>query len=210
MMSSPALRIGCLVTAALLAGCAHDPGPPPSVDLAALHCAATPDLASATPLLFNPKKDSSLTFTIDGGAGCVETGGGRSLYRLFTLPDGGVPYIFSVSAQQWGNTILAPEVTLLGEDGAIKRHAQHTEFAFRGTGLTALFRSHADERVLMVSSDPEFAGHSLSRIVTATHETIVPVGTTAVAVYTGSDTAADLQLSPAGTVTITLSPLPDK
>lgn len=202
--------IGSVLAAFALSACAHDPGPPPQVDMGSLPCSTAPNLADAASIAFDPKNEKPVTVTFDGSLGCVANGGQRSLYKLFLLPATDRPYIIAVTAQFWGNTILAPRVLLLDKAGAVKREASHSDFAFRAAGLTALLRSHADENFLMVSSDPAFAGQTLSRIVTATHQSTMVAGPAVVSVYTGSDTTMDVQLSATGKLIITLEALPDK
>ncbi len=142
-------------------------------------------------------------------AGCLDEGGAKSLYKLFALPATQTPYIIAVSIQPWGNTMLAPRAFLLDAAGAVKRKTRHSDFAFRLEGLTALLRSHPDESYLMIASDPEFAGQSLSRIVTAVHQTTAAAGPVIFTMYTGSDEASSLQLLSTGSATVTLRSVPD-
>jgi hypothetical protein len=197
------------VVAALLAGCAHDPGPPPQVDLASAPCARSMDLARATPLLFDPKNEKSISVVLDGSSQCLEgADGARALYKLFALPKTSEPFILMVGASPWGNTLLAPRMALLDDKGAVKRSTTHADFTFRAHNLTALMRSHADETYLAVSSDTDVLGHSVSRITDSVRTNMVMAYPLFFQVYTGSDATTNYTLTPAGSLTVSLSPFP--
>ena len=67
-------------------------------------CTANPVLADAAPLAFDPQKPKDTIAVLDGHARCVNDGhGGRSLYRVFTLPQTTVPYVLLLTAPPWGN-----------------------------------------------------------------------------------------------------------
>lgn len=198
-----------LVLTALLAGCAHDPGPPPQVDLASVPCARSMDLAAAAPLSFDPKNEKTVATVLNASSQCVESAdGARALYKLFALPKTSEPFILMVSASPWGNTLLAPRIALLDEKGSVKRSTTHADFTFRAHNLTALMRSHADETYLAVSSDTDVLGHSVSRITDSVQANMVAAYPVFFEVYTGSDATTNYTLTPAGNLTVSLSPFP--
>jgi hypothetical protein len=181
------------------------------VDFSALSCAAKPELSGAVPLRFDPKKETVSNAILDGKAGCLEAANGtRVLYKVFELPQTDAPYIVRLTAAPWGDTILAPRAQFLDSDGGAKRSTGHADFTFRGNTLAAFLRSHADEKFLVVSSDPDVLGTSVSRINESVRTQAMSTGMVFFTMYTGSDTATNLVLSPAGNVGVTLSPVPAK
>jgi len=133
--------------------------------------------------------------------------GGRSLYRVFTLPHTGAPYLLLLSAPPWGSTLLAPQAIFLNDAGAVKRQSNRTDFIFRGDALSAALRSHPDETYLIVASDPAALGQAVARIDQSFSGQMYSAGTAFVNVYTGLDVTKNLVLTPAGTLTITTAPL---
>jgi len=167
------------------------------------------NLASATPLVFDPKNEKSVSLVLDGTSQCLEgADGARALYKLFALPTTGEPFILMVSASPWGNTLLAPRMALLDDKGAVKRSTTHADFTFRSHNLTALMRSHADETYLAVSSDTDVLGSSVSRITDSVQANTVVAYPLFFQVYTGSDSTTNYTLTPAGSFTVSLSPFP--
>jgi hypothetical protein len=206
------LRIAALILmAATLTGCAAKPAPPPVVDLTTMQCNESPVLGGAVLLAFDPKDDKQTPVLLDNSAGCLSgPNGSRMLYKVFELPHTGTPYILHVTAAPWANTILAPRAALLDESGIAKRTTSHADFTFRGNSLAAFLRSHDDERYLVVSSDPEVLGTSVTRINEGINQQMVAAGPVFMNYYSGSDTATNLILSAAGNAVIVISPLPAK
>jgi len=191
-----------------LAACATKPVPPPMVDLAAVHCESDLALGGATPVLFDPKNGKMTPGLIDGGAPCLaEKAGTRALYRVFTLPAAADSFVIDVRATPWANTILAPRVLMLDGNGRETRSATRADFTFRGQSLSTLLRSHDDERYLVVLSDSEMLGRTVSRIVEGVQTNMVFTPYAAVAYNTGTDRTNVMTLTPTGRVEVTLTPI---
>jgi hypothetical protein len=211
MNAAKRVHIAAISLTITLGGCAAKLPPPPTVDFATMQCSPAPILANATPLSFDPKNDKLIPVLLDSKADClVDANGSHALYRVFSLPDTDQPYILRVIAAPWGNTILAPRALLLDGAGSAKRTTTHADFTFRGNSLAAFLRSHSDEKYVVVSSDPEILGNSVTRINESTSQQMLAAGPVFFSVYTGSDTATNLTLSPAGNASVTISPLPAK
>jgi hypothetical protein len=190
-----------------LCGCAHDPGPPPVIDLAAMPCTAAISTADAAPLVLKPKDATQVETVLDSKSQCVDQAGrGRSLYKVFALPRSDAPYMVMVSANPWGNTILAPQLEFL-TGGKTTRTTTRADFTFRGESLSAVLRGHAGEDYLVVMTDRDAFGSSVSRITERVDPTVVPAYPYYFVMYNGSGKTTDLHLSPAGAVMVTIAPL---
>jgi hypothetical protein len=202
--------VGGAALFAVLCGCATEP-PPPVVDLTARQCATKPDLAQAQPLVFTPDKQQDVTVIYDNATACLEEQpGAKSLYRVFTLPSATQPYLITIASGIWGDTLFAPRVVFLAADGSVKRIVARTDFAFRGTMLSAILRNHADEAYLVVSSDPEVVGRAMSRIDDTTGAAPIVTGTGYFTLHTGAETTSTQVFSHGGKVTVSLAMLPAK
>jgi hypothetical protein len=198
-----------LIASLTVAGCAHNPGPPPSVNLSALSCAPSVSLEAPVALSFNPKKETVAALALDGSSKCLEEpSGAHSLYKLFALPEASDSYLIMVTATPWGDTILAPRLMFLDAEGAIKRVTAPSDFVFRGNNLSALLRSHPGETYMVVASDPQALGATVTRITDSTQSQMFGAGRAFFYVHTGSDTTANLSLLPAGSGMIVISALP--
>lgn len=203
--------IASALAAISLAACVHTPPPPPVVDLAGMQCSAAVRLDGAVPLVLDKDGEKRETALLDGHANCVEEAGGyRSLYRVFALPAMAAPSIITVSALPWGNTMLPPRATFLDASGKTVRQTTHADFTFRGPVLSALLRSHADENYLVVLSDAEVLGHSVSRISGSIQANYAAAGPVLFTMYTGHDTTTDLVFTPVGNVSVSIAPIPTK
>jgi hypothetical protein len=204
-------RTLCWALAAIsLSACVHTP-PPPVVDLAQMQCSPTVRLDGAVPLVLDKDGEKRETALLDGHADCVqEPNGYRSLYRVFALPAMAAPSVITVSAQPWGNTMLPPRATFLDASGKTVRETTHADFTFRGAVLSALLRSHAGENYLVILSDAEILGHSVSRISGSIQTNYAAAGPVLIAMYSGRDTTTNLVFTPVGNVTVSIAPIPTK
>jgi len=204
-------RLLILVAMFGMSACAHDPAPVPTFDLSTMACSPAPVVTSATELSWDGKNETPAAATIDGKAPCLEDGASqRSLYRVFKLPVAAAPYIISVAATPWSGTILAPRLLLLDADGVIRRSTSREDFTFRGTVLSALLRSHADETYLVVASDPAVTGQLISRISESVRANMIMAYPVVANFYTGSDSTTKLLFLPVGSLTVTFSAIPAK
>jgi len=204
-------RVIALAFAAIsLTACAHPQPPPPVVDLAQMQCSPAVRLDDATPLILDKDGEKRETALLDGNVHCVEEPSGyRSLYRVFALP-AMAPSIVTVSAQPWGNTMLPPRAAFLDASGKTVRETTHADFTFRGAVLSALLRSHPGESYLVLLSDADVLGHSVSRISGSIQTNYAAAGPVLIAMYTGRDTTTNLVFTPVGNVTVSIAPLPTK
>jgi pimeloyl-ACP methyl ester carboxylesterase len=105
-------------------------------------------------------------------------------------------------------TLLALRVLLYGSDGSLKREFSRRQIVFRGSALSVIFRGHADERYLVVASDPAAVGHQLSQVRDVTQGTMMAAYPFYFYVYSGTDATLKNILSQNGRVTVSLRPLP--
>ncbi|MGZ5925219.1 MAG: hypothetical protein ACXWLJ_00970 [Rhizomicrobium sp.] len=207
-----ASQIIALAFAAIsLAACAHPQPPPPVVDLAGMQCSPAVRLDDAAPLALDKDGEKRETALLDGHAHCVEEPSGyRSLYRVFALPPMAAPSVITVSALPWGNTMLPPRAAFLDATGKTVRETTHADFTFRGAVLSALLRSHPGENYLVLLSDAEVLGHSVSRISGSVQVNYAAAGPVMIAMYSGHDTTTDLVFTPVGNVSVSIAPIPTK
>lgn len=198
-----------LVTAAMVASCAqHGPTVPPLTQLDGRACATAPDFTQAMPLQFDPEHEKSVEADLKSSAPCMLIGGQPALYSVFYLPVGTDPYIVTIMATPQGENLLAPQIFLYGEQGTLLRSISGTALTFRAGALSALFRSHPDERYLVVASDPKAVGNSMTRIVEATNQRGGAVGNVYYTIYSGTDIAATYTLSHIGHFSVTIAAVP--
>lgn len=210
MLRAPSLI--ALSLAACLAGCATPKlGPPPLLDLSALHCAQAPGLTGVPKLVYNPKQDdNSTTAEITAASSCFKDAEGSSLYAAYELPSLASPYIVRVDSEPEGETLMALRVLLYGSDGTLKRTFVRKQIFFRGNALSVMFRGHDDERYVVVASDPMAIGQKLSRVEDGTRSTFVAAYPVMFAVYSGTDASVKNTLSENGRVTISVQPIPKR
>jgi hypothetical protein len=200
---------GALATLAALAACSHPEPPAPVLSLAEASCAAQPDLAGAVALTLDAKDETKVSETIGANTPCFAPAPeARSLYRVFALPASAEPYIISVASAPVGIGVFAPHLTLLDASGAPKREIAHDSFVYRGDNLSVLFRSHPDERYLLVASDPGSVGQSVTRLQEAKNAMPLMAGPVFFTAYTGTDSSASHVYAHSGQITVTLSPVP--
>ncbi len=185
------LKAAALLSALMAAGCATPPlDVPPVLDLAGHECTETPSLAAAVPVvaIIDGKSEKPSTTMLDANSPCLARPAGKALYALFAVPDGG-PYTISIASVPLGRSLLAPRASVLDDKGGLVRELPTSSFMFRGTYFTALYRSHAGERYILVESDPPSVGKPLSRVHETVQQTYLSTGYATVVVYTGSDIA---------------------
>jgi hypothetical protein len=210
-MKHGSVGIAALACLALAACATPAPPPPPLLAVSGADCSATPDLSKAASLQLPAKAgdEKPVAVTFDGETACLlSAAGSKSFYRIFALPSDAPPYTILISSQPFGYGIFAPHLMMLDNAGAVTREIKSGAFVFRGNELTALLRSHAEERYLLVASDPDSLGKQFARI---TEQTQVYAGSTGTAIYeihTGTDTNNQLIYTANGKVSVTLALLP--
>ena len=97
---------------------------------------------------------------------------------------------------------------LLDDSGRVTRDVKSGSFVFRGNELTTLLRNRAEERYLLVESDPAFVGKRFERTVEETQVYTGYTGFSTYQIHTGTDTSQQLIYTANGQVSVTLSALP--
>jgi hypothetical protein len=174
-----------------------------------MNCDADFVLSSSMAAQFDAKDEKVTTAVLDGQGRCLqEPAGSRVLYQVFALPDSSAPYVIAVRALPWDDTILAPRTVLLDGSGHVTRSTEHQDFTFRGQTLSTLLRSHDSERYLVVVSDSQVLGTTVSRIVANVQQTMGATAYGAFYIYTGSDKTNNMTLTASGRVELALTPMP--
>ncbi len=189
---------------AVLAACAT-PAPPPTTSIADRQCVASPALAAATALSLPSNR---VRVTLDGTAPCVEANGSRSVYTVFRLPEAEAEYLLSLTSAPLGQGLFYPRVTVLDANGGMLREIPRETFVFRGNTLSLGLRMRPAEEYLLVMSDPETTGESISRIEDSTSMMAVPVGVGAMMIHQGASTTANYTYAYNGVITVSTSEAP--
>lgn len=139
-------------------------------------CARQPDL-SAPQVLTLEGDASSVRQPIDNTVSCVEAAdGSRSLYRVFLLPQSARPYMVAIASEPSGHGLFSPRLILLDASGAKVREVSRDMFLFHGASLYVALRIHPGEHFLVVASDPQSTGQTVSQIVGSTQATTISNG----------------------------------
>lgn len=198
-----------------LGGCAQ-PGPiqpPPLLDLTSRNdCAAKPDLGQARALTLDKDRKALVTAIVDQTAPCLEHAAGtKSLYAVFELPAADPSAVVTVASATAGGGVFAPHVVLLNAQGLPLRELERDKFLFRGNELSVLFRQHADDRYILVASDPSVVGKSFVQVSETTSSQTMGTGTAAgpvyFTVYSGKDVSGEYVYAHTGAVTVTITPV---
>lgn len=206
MIARPFSSAASLTAALLVAACASQaPDVPPLLEVANAYCAATPDLAVAVPTIVTLDGDSEkpASVTIDANSRCLAGDTGKSLYAIFSIPDGG-PYTINLSSVPQGRAIFAPKAEVLNAQGTMVHELPASGFLFRGSNLTSLYRSHQGERYLLVESDPASVGKPLQRVKENVQATYFSTGYVSFTVYTGTDIASAATWSHNGQISVSV------
>lgn len=199
-------RVFSLAAALLVSACVTPlPDVPPLLEITSANCAAAPDLSAAVPTVVTIDGDDEkpALATLDATSRCLAGTTGKSLYAIFSIPDGG-PYTINVSSVSLGSSILAPKAEVLDAQGAVLHELPTSSFLFRGTNLTSLYRSHAGERYLIVESDPANVGKPLQRLKENVQVNAVATGYVYVEIHTGTDVASTATWSHNGQISVSV------
>ena len=204
-------KCACLIAIAAVAACGNKmKGPPPIVDISARDCTARPVLDGAKPVPLDA--DKAVTVTFDGNSPCWQAADGRRVYGAFALPQGADPILVTVVSSPLGTGLLSPRALLLDQQQAIVREVARDGFRFHGASLYVGIRLHANERYLVVTSDPAMVGAHVSQIVESTSTSgasvVVPGGIAFYQIHMGADANLDFVYSHNGTVVVAAQPMP--
>ncbi|WP_168189949.1 MalM family protein [Brevundimonas sp. SGAir0440] len=164
-----------------LAGCVTvAPPAPATLTFDRTDCTAV-DLTKAVSL--TPPKEQAVHYVsapVDHTALCAAIDGVSSTYALFAIPADSEDKTLTVGAYLEPLRVLSPAVKILDAEGRETRRFKPDEFMYRGMNYSILFRPRANERFVMVSSDPSRVGQRYDSII---------IGTSATTAYTGYGTA---------------------
>jgi hypothetical protein len=206
-VENAASTIGGLLLLAGGAPQAAVPSPPPAAST--VPCRSAPDLTDASRLAYDSgKHDNRVTIEITQASPCLKNPGGSGPYATYQLPVVSAPYLIRVSSEPQGNTLLALRVLMYGADGGLEREFSGKQVVYRGNALSVLFRSHDDERYLVIASDPVAAGEGVSRVQAVTHDNLIWGPRMSFSVPIGRDVRVKNTLSLTGRVVVSLEPLP--
>ncbi|MEQ8267649.1 MAG: hypothetical protein RH982_10665 [Parvibaculum sp.] len=200
----------CLCAAAALAGCGtKTPDLAPLVQIASPSCSAEPDITRSHPLALDAEnKVEPLRLTIQEQSPCLNEDGAKSLYEVIALPTFSDPLIVTVRSLPSKSGIFAPRILMLDKEGNKLRELDREAIHFRGTALTAMLRTRPEERYLVVASDTKLVGDDISRVQGAIHQQMVSSGVVTFAVYTGSESTANMTYAHNGTIQVSARPVP--
>jgi hypothetical protein len=199
---------GCaLACALLLCACTPSPGPPPVTSLGDRPCASAPDLASARPVFLS--SDKPVTVDLDASAACLSLGdGARAAYAVFALPESPTPYLVTVSSTPQGETLFDPRAMVLDASGATVQDLPRDAFMFHGATLSVAFRTHGQERFVVVASDPGSVGQQQSQLKAGTQTTTAASGPVIFTVRTGWEKSQNYTYAHNGRVSVSAQPIP--
>jgi hypothetical protein len=177
------------------------------VTIASRSCGPVPDLGTATPVPLDASKPVEVP--LDEKAKCLGPAGGpKAVYAVFALPSAAEPYVLGITSVPAGQGLFSPRVALLDAQGSKRRDIGRDNFTFHGSCLYVGLRVHADERYLLVTSDPETVGKQVQQISEQTRATLITAGVLSMQYHSGSDTTSTLTYALNGTITVTAQPLP--
>lgn len=206
-VSLPAILLPIL----FLAGCAP-PAPPPMVSLDGRSCGAQVDLSSGhVPAL---EVSKAIMVTLDEKAMCLQApDGSKSVYAAFLLPQLPALPLVTVMSSPLGEGLFSPHLLMLDPEGKILREVPRDAFSFHGSALHVGIRMHAEERYLLVASDPQTVGTDISRIVDGTTTSTTTTyfkggGSISSSASFGKEDTLKLTYAHNGTVSVLVQPMP--
>lgn len=170
-MSRPVLLA---LFASMLSACASTAPLTPMTSLAMQRCDADYQLKSAA--LLRIDEAEAFERRMDQSSRCVERRGGRIAYLPLRLPEYRKPYSITVESEMAGQSLFAPEISLLDAAQRVRRTLPFEHFSVRGKLLRATVFIHAqnaDERYLVVNSAPGIVGRVEDR--TVSDVTTIPI-----------------------------------
>ncbi len=184
---------------------------PPVFSLGATSCSSEPSLSSTLPITFNPKEPVTIEFRIDQSSRCLQTPDDRKqLYQMVQLPSVGHEYIVTVRSKTNGQSIFAPTLVTLKENGDIGQQLSQSDFLFRGDSLTAKIEIEATEQYLMIASNPQSIGQSTTQIRSLINSNMAYSNGIAMRYNTGTENRSDYKFSHAGMLSVTTQAPPNR
>jgi Maltose operon periplasmic protein precursor (MalM) len=206
-MAQKLLAASAAIALAALPAAADDKAPAPVS--AAIVCAAAPDLATAAVLKLTKDRGDSIDIKMKGSEPCVlDAAQKSSRYTVIALPASDAPFLVTVESEPVNTQLFAPRLMLLDSKGAVLRSVARDAFLFHGDTLHVVLRSHAGEAYLVIASDPDSAGQTVSHVSEST--SVMPIVTPGayIILHTGSDESNTLIYSLTGEITVSVDPMP--
>lgn len=203
--------IGVALGSALLVGCATPKPRAPAITSVAPTqvCVAQPSLTNAIAIPYNlEEKITGVSVQIDGSSQCLQNGNGKSLYKVFKLPDLAPPYIASIRSLPHGQGIFSPSLSLLDDKGNLLRTIDRDKLTFRGSTLSALFRIRNNEKYIVAVSDNGTVGKSYQHIDDRVTTSTVYAGGWSSRVNRGSETIHHATYSHGGMLEVSVREIP--
>lgn len=200
---------GLLAAASALAvcACAGSPGPPPITSVGEGPCATAPDLATARPVFLSA--DKPVTVDLDRGAACLALPDStRGVYAVFVLPESPTPYLVTISSVPQGETLFSPRATVLDPTGATVQQLPRDAFMFHGATLSVAFRTHGQERFVVVTSDPASVGQQEPQLQAGIQSTPVVAGPVIFFSHSGWEKSQNYTYAHNGRITVSAQPIP--
>jgi len=205
-------KAALLPLAFVLAGCVQRPHVPPVLVVDRVSCDRIFVLDDGAPLKFDPKSPVESNLRLTPQARCLEAeDGSRDYYTVFALPQTTVRYTLSIGAAPEDVSLLAPQVLLLDDQGAVTRRLTAPQFLFRGNQLTALVQPRPNETQMIVMSDHTLVGQTTSRILqiitTSSWSVVGPKFAVVGQTRTGDESKVDSTFSFVGPMTVGTVPI---
>jgi hypothetical protein len=154
----------------VLQACASTPpAPPPAavVTLSDKTCTKDPVLKDAITLTPTDKKSQyEVSTLVDATKPCLTANNASSHYVVYAIPQNGDNDVITVGGVQEPLRTFAPSVSLLDADGKVTRAFTDDRFAVLGNTLGVQFRPTAQDRYILVYSNPALVGKSVSTVET--------------------------------------------
>lgn len=190
-----------------LGACTPPPGPPPITQLGDSPCASAPDLATVRPVFLS--SDKPVIVDLDATAACLSLPDGkRGVYIAFGLPESPKPYMVTISSTPQGETLFSPRALVLDASGATVQELPRHAFMFHGATLSVAFRTHGNERFVVVTSDPDSVGRQQSQLQSGTQTTTAASGPVILTVRTGWEKSNNYTYALNGRISVSAQPVP--
>jgi hypothetical protein len=196
-----------VLMAIALGGCNHTPPPPARISLDGLSCVASPVMTTAQSLPLDEGK--AVTVDLETVNNCLQgQDGSKSAYVLFALPASPTTYLLTVKSIPVGSALFSPHLALLDTQGQLIREIKRDSFSFHGSALYVGIRAAPTDRYLLVASDPQSVGQTISQVAEGTETRTAYGGVFYMQYSVGSDASINLTYAHNGKVTVTAQPMP--
>ncbi|MEM7640372.1 MAG: hypothetical protein AAF269_15060 [Pseudomonadota bacterium] len=201
----------------LSAACATTPSdPPPSavLDISAKSCGPSIDLEDWIALQPEKKrKQHSVVVPVNSEAPCFTSETGNRNYALMKLPDHGKDeLVITIGGYKEAVRTLAASVTILREDGSLRRAFEDGDYMSRSNARAIQFRPREQDHFILVETDPAMVGDAVSTVaqnLTSRQNSVYAGGgyTASYSTLRGSETSSHRTYSHEGAVLVRMQAL---